>query len=114
VDEIERAQKRIGTSTARAADGTDCGRSRLDHGILEVQVLVAAGLPPLRALKAGKSVVANLLQRDDNGVLARGKQADIVAMIGNSIADIGATEHVDVVMTRVCIYRHQALDVFQL
>ena len=113
VDEIERAQQRIVASKAPVAYGTDCGMFPFSHGILEFQAMVAAGLAPLRALKAATSVAASLLQRDDIGVLASGKQADIVAMPGDPIADIAATEKVDFVMRAGRIYRHQTLDVFQ-
>jgi hypothetical protein len=82
-------------------------------GILEFQAIVAAGLTPLRALKAATSVAASLLQRDDIGVLAPGKQADIVAMAGDPVADIAATEKVDFVMKAGRVYRHQTFDVFQ-
>ena len=113
VDEIERAQKRIVTSKAQVAFGTDCGMFPFSHGILEFQAMVAAGLTPLRALKAATSVAASLLQQNDIGVLAPGKQADIVALPGDPIADIAATEKVDFVMKTGRIYRHQAFDVFQ-
>ena len=53
------------------------------------------------------------MQRADIGVLEIGKQADIVAMAGDPIADIAATANVDFVMKAGRIYRHQALDVFQ-
>ncbi len=113
VAEIERAQKRIVTSKAPVAYGTDCGMFPFSHGILEFQAMVAAGLAPLRALKAATSVAASLLQRDDIGVLAFGKQADIVAMPGDPITDIAATEKVDFVMRAGRIYRHQSFDLFQ-
>ena len=60
--------------------------------------MVAAGLTPARALKAGTSIAAELLQRDDLGVLAPGKQADIVAMPGNPFTDIAATAQVDEIL----------------
>jgi len=113
VEEIERAQKRIVTSRARVAYGTDCGMFPFDHGILEFQAMVAAGLSPVRALKAATSVAADLLQRNDIGVLAPGRQADIVAMAGDPIADIAATENVDFVMRAGRIYRYEAFDIFQ-
>ena len=112
VDEIERAQKRIVTSKAPVAYGTDCGMFPFRHGILEFQAMVAAGLTPLRALKAATSIAASLLQRDDLGVLAAGTQADIVAMPGDPIANIAATENVDFVMRSGRIYRHQTFDMF--
>jgi imidazolonepropionase-like amidohydrolase len=92
VDEIERAQKRIATSRVQVSYGTDCGMFPFDHGILEFQAMVAAGLTPVRALKAATSVAASLLERDDIGVLAAGKQADIVAMPGDPVANIAVTE----------------------
>jgi imidazolonepropionase-like amidohydrolase len=112
VDEIERAQKRVVTSNAPVAYGTDCGMFPFSHGILEFQPMVAAGLAPLHALKAATSVAANLLQRDDIGVLAVGKQADVVAMDGDPIADIAATEKVDFVMKTGRVYRHHEFDIF--
>jgi imidazolonepropionase-like amidohydrolase len=113
VGEIERAQKRIVSSKVAVAYGTDCGMFPFSHGILEFQAMVAAGLTPIRALKAATSVAANLLQRDDIGVLAPGKQADIVAMTGDPIANIAATEKVDFVMKAGRVYRNQAFDVFR-
>jgi imidazolonepropionase-like amidohydrolase len=113
VDEIERAQKRIADCKAPVAFGTDCGMFPFSHGILEFQAMVAAGVTPLRALKAATSTAADLLQRSDIGVLAIGKQADIVAMTGDPIADIAVTANVDFVMKSGRIYRHQAFDVFQ-
>src|SRR6185437_4410952 len=113
VREIETAQKRIVTSKAPVAYGTDCGMFPFSHGILEFQAMVAAGLTPQRALKAATSIAASLLQRDDIGVLASGKQADIVATEGDPTADICATQQVDFVMRAGRIYRNQTFDVFQ-
>jgi len=112
VDEIERAQKRIAASTVQVAYGTDCGMFPFSHGILEFQAMVSAGLTPLRALKAATSVAASLLERDDIGVIAPGKQADIVAMVGDPLADITSTETVDFVMKAGRVYRHGTFDVF--
>ena len=43
-------------------------------------------------------MAAELLMRDDIGVLAVGKAADIVAMPGDPFDDITVTERVDFVM----------------
>ena len=67
--------------------------------------MVNAGVSPARALKAATSTAAELLGRDDIGVLAPGKLADIVAMRGNPIADIRATTKVDFVMRSGAVYR---------
>src|ERR1700730_10537771 len=82
---IEDAQKRIARSKAKVAYGTDCGMFPFSEGVLEFQAMVAAGLTPARALKAGTSIAAELLQRDDLGVLSSGKEADIVAMLGDPL-----------------------------
>jgi imidazolonepropionase-like amidohydrolase len=75
------------------------------HGILEFQAMVKAGLNSARALKAGTSVAAELLDQSDLGVLAPGKLADIVAMPGDPIADIGVTAKVDFVMKDGIVFR---------
>jgi len=113
VTAIEAAQQRIAQSTAKIAYGTDSGMFPFSHGILEFQAMVAAGLTTVRALKAGTSVAAELLQRDDLGVLAAGKAADIVAMRGDPIADIASTAAVDFVMKGGRIYRNGAFDILQ-
>ena len=110
---IEGAQCRIAESKAQVALGTDCGMFPFSEGILEFQAMVAAGLTPARALKAGTSIAADLLQRDDLGVLTPGKQADIVAMPGNPFTDIAATAQVDFVMKAGQIYRHGPIDILQ-
>jgi len=110
---IEEAQKRIARSKAKVAYGTDCGMFPFSEGVLEFQAMVAAGLAPARALKAGTSVAAELLQRDDLGAVAPGRKADIVAMPGDPVEDIAATANVDFVMKDGRIYRHGSLDILQ-
>jgi imidazolonepropionase-like amidohydrolase len=95
-------------SRVKIAYGTDCGMFPFSHGILEFQALVKAGLSTARALRAATSVAAELLGRDDLGVLAPGKLADIVAMQGDPIVDISATAKVDFVMKDGIVYRSRA------
>ncbi|MGE5293594.1 MAG: amidohydrolase family protein, partial [Solirubrobacterales bacterium] len=99
------SQRLLAGSRAKIAYGTDCGMFPFDHGIREFQAMVKAGLSPVRALKAGTSIAAELLGRSDLGVLAPGKLADIVAMPGDPIADIAATAKVDFVMKDGVVYR---------
>ena len=110
---IEEAQRRIAQSSVNVAFGTDCGMFPFSEGVLEFQAMVAAGLTPARALKAGTSVAAELLHRDDFGILAAGKQADMVAMPGNPFNDIAVTAKVDFVMKAGRIYRHGLFDTLQ-
>ncbi len=102
---IIESQRLIARSDVKIAYGTDCGMFPFSHGILEFQAMVAAGLEPVRVLKAATSVAAELLEQDDIGVLAPGKHADLVAMPGDPIADIGVTAKVDFVMKSGNIYR---------
>ena len=67
--------------------------------------MVASGVNPIRALRAGTSVAAGLLGRDDIGVLKPGACADIVAMLGNPLDDIAATAQVDFVMRAGAVHR---------
>jgi imidazolonepropionase-like amidohydrolase len=83
------------------------------RGILEFQAMVAAGLTATRALKAATTVAAELLQRDDLGAIAPGKQADIVAMPDDPLSDITATAKVDFVMRAGRVYRHGTYDILQ-
>jgi imidazolonepropionase-like amidohydrolase len=104
-EKILTSQRLLAESKVKIAYGTDCGMFAFSHGIFEFQAMVKAGLSPVRALKAATSVAAELLARDDLGVLAPGKLADIVGMPGDPIADIGATAKVDFVMKDGIVYR---------
>jgi imidazolonepropionase-like amidohydrolase len=101
---ILKSQRLLAGSQVKIAYGTDCGMFPFRHGILEFQAMVKAGISPGRALKAATSIAAELLGRDDLGVLAPGKLADIVAMPGDPIADIRATTQVDFVMKDGIVY----------
>jgi imidazolonepropionase-like amidohydrolase len=113
VTAIEDAQKQIARSKVKVAFGTDCGMFPFSEGVLEFQAMVVAGLTSARALKAGTSQAAELLQRDDIGVLAPGKKADIVAMQGDPFTDISVTAKVQFVMKAGLVYRHDVLDILR-
>jgi imidazolonepropionase-like amidohydrolase len=99
------AQRLLAASNAKVAFGTDCGMFPFSRGILEFQAMVAAGLSPIRALRAGTSVAAELLGRNDIGVLEPGASPDIVAMPGNPLEDIAVTAKVDFVMRGGTVHR---------
>lgn len=104
-DRILESQRLIASSDVKIAYGTDCGMFPFDHGILEFQAMVAAGLTPLRALQAATSVAAELLGRDDLGVLKPGAAADLVGMARNPLDDITATAEVNFVMRAGAVHR---------
>lgn len=103
--QILESQKLVAASDVKVAYGTDCGMFPFDHGILEFQAMAAAGISPLRALRAATSTAAELLGRTDIGVLKPGACADIVAMPGDPLEDITATARVDFVMRAGIIHR---------
>ncbi len=107
---INAAQQLLAASEAKVAYGTDCGMFPFSHGILEFQAMVEAGLSPVRALRAATSVGAELLGRNDLGVLEPGVCADIVAMPGNPLDDIACTAGVDFVMRTGVVHRHPGQD----
>jgi imidazolonepropionase-like amidohydrolase len=104
-ESILASQRLLAGSEVKIAYGTDCGMFPFSHGILEFQAMVKAGLSSVRALKAATSLAAEMLARDDLGMLAPGKLADIVGMPGDPIADISATAKVDFVMRDGNVYR---------
>jgi imidazolonepropionase-like amidohydrolase len=104
-EKILASQRLIADSEVKVAYGTDCGMFPFSHGVLEFQAMVAAGLTPIRVLKAATSVAAELLQRADLGGIGSGKLADIVAMPGNPLEDIAATANVDFVMKDGVVFR---------
>ena len=60
--------------------------------------MVEAGMPPAEALRAATVNAAALLGRDDLGKLVPGGVADLVAMPGDPLQDIGVVKKVDFVM----------------
>jgi imidazolonepropionase-like amidohydrolase len=99
-EQILASQRLVASGDAEVVFGTDCGMFPFDHGIKEFSALISAGLSPLRVLSAATSTAARMLQREDLGRLAPGACADIVAMPGDPLDDIAATEGVDFVMSR--------------
>ena len=83
----------------KIAFGTDSAVS--PHGInaREFALMTGLGMSPAAALRSATSVAAALLGVDDRlGTLAAGKTADVIAVPGNPLDDIHATEHVSFVM----------------
>jgi imidazolonepropionase-like amidohydrolase len=79
--------------------GTDAGV--IHHGTNghEFALMSACGLTPMQAITAGTLGAATLLGREKEvGSIAVGKAADIVAVAGDPLSDLGRLEHVDFVM----------------
>lgn len=88
------------------AFGTDSGVS--EHGInaREFQLLVNAGLTPAQAIRAATVVAAEQVGRAQRiGTLEPGKDADIIAVAGDPLADVTRLESVEFVMRRGVVHR---------
>lgn len=81
------------------AFGTDSDVSPHGRNPMEFGLMVDLGMSPAAALLAGTREAARLLGVDaETGTLEPGKLADIVAVPGNVLDDIHATEHPAFVM----------------
>ncbi|HEX8786439.1 MAG TPA: amidohydrolase family protein [Telluria sp.] len=86
--------------------GTDSGVGPHGTNAREFYYMVQNGMTPVQSLMAGTSNGARLLGTIDRvGTLQEGKLADIVAVPGNPLADIRATEHPVFVMKDGAVVR---------
>jgi imidazolonepropionase-like amidohydrolase len=93
---------------ARIACGTDAPAIPHGKNAKELVALVARGMTPLQAIRAATLVAAELIDADDRGRLEPGLYADIIAVPGDPLADIGVTEDVRFVMKGGQVYRNEA------
>jgi imidazolonepropionase-like amidohydrolase len=88
------------------ANGSDVGV--FDHGenALELELLVAGGMSPQRALEAATSVAANIVDLGaEIGTLAPGRTADFIAVEGDPLQDISALRNVRLVVANGRVIR---------
>ena len=82
--------------------GTDAGNPLVFHGPgihREMQLWVAAGVPPAVALQAATYNNARLLGVDNRiGLIKKGYEASLLLIDGNPLQDISATEHISLVV----------------
>ncbi len=82
----------------KIAFGTDAGVGHHGDNADEFLFMVEGGMPPAEALRTATVHAAEVLGMTDIGQLAPGFRADIVAMPGDPLADIGVVKQVDFVM----------------
>lgn len=96
----------------RIAFGTDAGRVVHGTNAEEFELMVQAGMEPMRAIRAATSVAAGLVRASDEiGVIREGYQADIVAVAGNPLDEIGVLRNVRFVMKSGTVVRQPAAPV---
>jgi imidazolonepropionase-like amidohydrolase len=86
--------------------GTDAGV--YPHGLNARQLpyMVKWGMTPMQALQAATINAANLIGWEDKiGSIAPGKSADIIAVEGDGLADIGRYTRVALVMKTGTVYK---------
>jgi len=64
----------------------------------ELAFLSGAGLANMDVLRAATARAAEALRRDDLGVIAAGKRADLLLLRRNPLEDVGALREIDVVV----------------
>ena len=89
----------------KIAFGTDMGVGPHGDNAREFIYMVEAGIPAAYALQSATIRAAEVLGVDDQGVIEPGKRADIIAMPGDPVADIGNTMKVDFVMKDGVVHR---------
>jgi hypothetical protein len=93
------------TATVRKLDGagvtvlagTDAPNPGTTYGVSmhgELELLVAAGLTPVEALRAATSAPAKAFRLTDRGVIAPGKRADLLLVEGDPTTRIQATRRI--------------------
>jgi imidazolonepropionase-like amidohydrolase len=92
----------------KIAFGTDAGVYPHGDNAHEFELMVQAGMPPLFTLQAATVRAAELLRKDkDLGSVSAGKLADLVAVPGNPVADIGLMKQVTFVMKEGSVYKRE-------
>lgn len=102
------SHKRAFAAGVKFAFGTDTGVSKHGDNATEFAQLIDLGMTPAQAIRSATVDAADLLGRDDVGLLAPGKRADIIAVSGSPLEDVTRLEHVDFVMHRGVVAKRPA------
>lgn len=89
----------------KIACGTDAPAIPHGRNAKELVALVDRGMTPIQAVRAATTVAADLIDVTDRGRLAEGLLADVIAVEGDVLSDITATERVRFVMKGGQVYR---------
>ena len=93
----------------KIAFGTDSAVSPHGLNAQEFGLMVGLGMTPAAALRTAPTAAALLGLDKTTGTLEAGKEADVIAVAGDPLADIKATEKVVFVMRGGTVYRNDAV-----
>lgn len=102
---IQETAARAYDNGVKIAFGTDSGVGPHGENAREFVYMVEAGIPAAVALQSATVRAAEVLGVEDQGVLAAGTRADVIAMPGDPLEDINAVLQVDFVMKDGRIHR---------
>jgi imidazolonepropionase-like amidohydrolase len=98
--------KRAVDAGVKIALGTDAGVMQHGTNAREFALMVKYGMSPMQAIQAGTLNGATLLGREaEVGSLERGKLADLVAVKGDPLRDIGVLQQVEFVMKGGAVFK---------
>jgi imidazolonepropionase-like amidohydrolase len=102
------ALRRAYPAGVRIAFGTDAGVSLHGRNADEFLLMVRHGMPPMAAIVAATVNAADLLGLSaEVGTIEPGKIADIVAVRGDPLADVGVLRQMNFVMARGRVHRQE-------
>ena len=88
------------------AFGTDTGVSRHGENAKEFEYMVVAGMSPMEAIESATVTAARHIGMEEQiGTLEAGKHADIIAVDGDPLDDVGELMDVDFVMKGGVVYK---------
>jgi len=103
---IQKTFGRAYKAGVKIAFGTDAGVFPHGQNAREFELMVAAGMPPLEAIRSATLNAAELLGETGNlGTVAPGKYADVVAVAGDPVADIARMKSMAFVMRGGVVYK---------
>jgi len=92
----------------KMAFGTDAGVCAHGSNARQFAFMVEYGMTPMQAIQAATANAADLIGHSALfGSIAPGKSADIIAVKGDPLADVGVLERVDFVMKEGVVYKHE-------
>jgi len=89
----------------KIAFGTDSGVYPHGENGKEFAVRVKYGMSPIEAIRGATSYAAEVLGKEDRGVIAEGRLADLIAVDGDPLENINVLEDVSFVMKGGAVYK---------